>query len=175
VRLSLQGAEHPGAALQAVKQRLRRIPAGGIGYGLLRYLSGDDQIIQALQAAPQPEIIFLYLGHVTQRAAAAQELTPVAEPRGPEQHPDGQRRSVLEVSTRIAGEQLEVEWRYSANLHRAATIEALAQRYMTALRSLIDHCRTQPLGVTPTDFPDADLSQADLDDLLAQLSGGFQQ
>jgi non-ribosomal peptide synthase protein (TIGR01720 family) len=175
VRLSLQGAEDPGAALQAVKQRLRRIPAGGIGYGLLRYLSGDDQIIQSLQAAPQPEIIFLYLGHVTQRAASAQELTPVAEPRGPEQHPDGQRRSVLEVSTRIAGEQLEVEWRYSANLHRAATIEALAQRYMTALRSLIDHCRTRPIGVTPTDFPDADLSQADLDDLLAQLSGGFQQ
>ena len=41
-----------------------------------------------------------------------------------------------------------------------------------ALRLLIDHCQSPRVGgYTPSDFPEAGLSQGELDDLLAELDG----
>jgi non-ribosomal peptide synthase protein (TIGR01720 family) len=64
-----------------------------------------------------------------------------------------------------------VEWSYSANVHRHATIEALAKSFLEALRALIAHCQSPEAGgYTPSDFPVAGLSQSDLDDLMAELT-----
>ncbi|MFP3334526.1 hypothetical protein SB761_27930, partial [Pseudomonas sp. SIMBA_064] len=58
------------------------------------------------------------------------------------------------------------EWTYSADVHHPATIERLAQAYGQALTELVEHCcNTQHQGVTPSDFPLAALTQAQLDSL----------
>jgi non-ribosomal peptide synthase protein (TIGR01720 family) len=63
-----------------------------------------------------------------------------------------------------------MEWIYSAGLHRQATIPALADRSMAALRRLIEHCRSPEAGgYTPSDFGKARVSQRDLDSLLARI------
>jgi microcystin synthetase protein McyA len=65
-------------------------------------------------------------------------------------------------------------WRYSENLHQHATIEALAQRFMEALKELIEHSLSAGAGgYTPSDFPEAQLSQKELDDLIAEIAGPF--
>ncbi|WP_350308373.1 hypothetical protein [Bacillus subtilis] len=48
--------------IKAVKEGLRRIPHKGIGYGILRYLSNQDQI----SYTAKPEISFNYLGQFDQ-------------------------------------------------------------------------------------------------------------
>lgn len=48
------------AALRAVKEQLGRLPDGGLGYGLLRYLSPVTR--QTLAALPEPTVAFNYLG-----------------------------------------------------------------------------------------------------------------
>jgi amino acid adenylation domain-containing protein len=48
----------PGEALKSVKEQLRRIPQRGVGYGILRYLSGD----KTLRSWPEPAMVFNYLG-----------------------------------------------------------------------------------------------------------------
>jgi non-ribosomal peptide synthase protein (TIGR01720 family) len=64
-----------------------------------------------------------------------------------------------------------MSWTYSENLHRAATIERLAQAYRDELRSLIAHCLSPEAGgYTPSDFPSAGLDQRGLDALIAQLT-----
>ncbi len=59
VLLDISAATDPGEALKLVKEELRAVPNRGIGYGLLRYLSGTDAL-----PAPQPEVSFNYLGQL---------------------------------------------------------------------------------------------------------------
>jgi len=63
-----------------------------------------------------------------------------------------------------------LEWTYSENLHRRATIERLVQDFAEALRAIIAHCQSPEAGgVTPSDFPLAGLDQKKLDKVLAKL------
>jgi hypothetical protein len=57
VYLELQ-AEEPGGALKAIKEQLRAIPQGGIGYGVLRYLHPDPEVRTALHARLPAEVSF---------------------------------------------------------------------------------------------------------------------
>ena len=58
-------------------------------------------------------------------------------------------------------------------MHRRSTLEDLADIYLEALEDLIEHCRSpQAGGVSPSDFPEATLDQAQLDKLMATLGSG---
>ena len=69
-----------GAAIKAVKEQLRAVPDGGIGYGLLRY--GGGEAAAELAAAPPAQIAFNYLGRIAPGGEegdwtlAAEELPP---------------------------------------------------------------------------------------------------
>ncbi len=171
VSLDLRAAPQPGEALKSMKEQLRRIPEHGIGYGLWRYLSEDPAIVSQLHARPQAEVSFNYLGQFDQVLAESALFRLARESSGPDHSPRGQRRYVLEVEGSIMEGWLQVAWVYSENMHRRSTIERLAEDFITALRALISHCQSSQAGsYTPSDFPEANLSQAELDDLLAELS-----
>ncbi|HOR01337.1 MAG TPA: condensation domain-containing protein, partial [Anaerolineae bacterium] len=170
VRLELPRRDDPGATLKAVKEQLRRVPQHGIGYGLLRYLCEAGEARELLAALPQPELSFNYLGQ-WQEGLQGGAFAAAAEARGPERHPEGWRTHLIEVDGSVAGGCLQLQWTYSKHLHRRATIEGLAQRYLEALRGLIAHCRTAEAGGhTPSDFPLAHLDQARLDKVLARTT-----
>jgi hypothetical protein len=57
---ALQGGPALGRALKGVKEQLRTLPQGGLGYGLLRYL--NPETAQALSGLATPQIGFNYLG-----------------------------------------------------------------------------------------------------------------
>jgi len=171
VRLNLEGADGPGEALKAVKEQLRRVPNRGLGYGLLRYLNGDEEITRQLEALPQPEVIFNYLGQLDQAVPEGSPFGPAPESSGPAHSPQGRRTHVLEVNGVIAGGRLQLEWTYSENLHRRDTIERLAQDYVEALRSLIAHCQsTEVIGYTPSDFAEFGWDEEDLEGIMAEIS-----
>ncbi len=59
---------------------------------------------------------------------------------------------------------------YSANVHALASIERVAARFAEALRALLAHCLSPEAGgYTPSDFPDANLTQEELDIVLETL------
>ena len=53
VLIDLGGTKGVGEALRSVKEQLRRIPARGLGYGVLRYLCDDSDIAAQLRALPR--------------------------------------------------------------------------------------------------------------------------
>ncbi|HLO03219.1 MAG TPA: condensation domain-containing protein, partial [Symbiobacteriaceae bacterium] len=154
----------PGDALKVVKEQLRAVPNKGIGYGLLRYLSGDAATEAQLKALPQAAIAFNYLGQFEQ--AGAEESTGHAQSlAGTQDHP-------LLLTGYITGGQLRLTWLYSANIHRRTTIENLSNRYLEALRALIAQCRKGAGGFTPSDFTKAKgLDQNKLDKLMSKIGG----
>jgi len=170
VSLDLGDADGPGEALKMVKEQLRRVPQRGIGYGLLCYLCEDEEVAKQLQALPQPEISFNYMGQLDRALPEGSPFGPACESRGADRSLRGKRSHLLEINGSIAGGRLRLEWTYSENLHRRATIERLVQDFAEALRAIIAHCQSPEAGgVTPSDFPLAGLDQKKLDKVLAKL------
>jgi non-ribosomal peptide synthase protein (TIGR01720 family) len=135
ILLDVRGADTPEIALQSIKAQLRSIPNYGIGQDILRYLSDDPALRTQMQALPEPEIFFSFLGRQSQ---ASDTLFPqINEDTGPQHHPSGIRSRLLECMAGIADGQLHLVWRYSANVHQRSTIEALGHSYLEVLRSLI--------------------------------------
>jgi non-ribosomal peptide synthase protein (TIGR01720 family) len=83
---------------------------------------------------------------------------------------------MLDVTGSIAGGQLRLVLTYSENLHCRSTISRLAAGYTAALQSLIEHCRNADTGnLTPSDFPEAKLSDLELTDLLSEFSDAMKE
>jgi amino acid adenylation domain-containing protein/non-ribosomal peptide synthase protein (TIGR01720 family) len=171
VRLDLESATDVGSALKTVKEQMRRIPRRGVGYGVLRYLSGDREVVEQLRAQPPAEVSFNYFGQFDQVLPENAPLGPAPESSGPVRSRRGQQQYVLEISGSVVGGRMQVVWVYSDQVHRRETIERLAQAYQEALRAIIAHCQSPDAGgYTPSDFPKMKFSQEELDDLMAELS-----
>ncbi|MFJ3484103.1 amino acid adenylation domain-containing protein [Pseudomonas sp. NPDC090202] len=170
--VQLTPAADLGESVRQIKEQLRAVPNRGIGYGALRYL-GDDQARQALSALPTPRLTFNYLGQFDNSFGAsfdndddAAMFIPAHESTGQEQHPDAPLGNWLTLTGQVFGGELSLNWGYSEDLHRAETIQALADDLQQELAALIAHCcGSQQTGVTPSDFPLANLTQAQLDRL----------
>jgi amino acid adenylation domain-containing protein/non-ribosomal peptide synthase protein (TIGR01720 family) len=166
VRLELKQPANPGSALKAIKEQLRSIPNHGIGYGLLRYLRKEETISEQLQALPQAEVSFNYLGQFDSVLSPDAMFGLAKESSGGEHSQLGSRSHLLEVNAFVSDGCLQMNWTYSSNLHQRATIESLAEDFMRQLRSLITHCQSPDAGgYTPSDFPLAQLDEQKLSKL----------
>jgi len=164
------------AELRAAKEQLRALPAGGIGYGLLRYLAPERPEVEALRQMPAAQLSFVYLGQLGRSLSAGAErpespFRPADEPHGASQDPGAERHWLLELASGVRDDRLEMVWSYSEELHRRSTVEALAAACADALRALVDRCRdagAEPL-YTPSDFTQVELDQEQLDELMEKL------
>jgi amino acid adenylation domain-containing protein/non-ribosomal peptide synthase protein (TIGR01720 family) len=172
VLLTVRDPGDPGTTLKAVKESLRAVPNGGLGYGLLRYGHANLDARNRLGLLSQPQIVFNYLGQFNQLAAdSGLSWSPTAA-AGASQSPKMRRPFLLEVNGGIMGGELTMRWTYSADVHQASTIERLALDYMEELRGLIEHCKSpEAVGFTPSDFPQMKFSQDELDKLVAEFDG----
>ncbi len=163
VVLEVDPTGSPGAALRAIKERLRAVPDGGIGHGLLRY-AGDPEIAARLAALPRAEVCFNYLGQQDGALDEASPFRPAPESSGPAQAPQNRRAYLIDISAAITAGQLHCDWSFSADVHDRDTVAALAERFLSRLSALIAHCLSPDAGgYTPSDFPLARLSPAALD------------
>ena len=156
-----------GDSIKQIKEQLRSIPNKGIGFGVLRYL-GDSQAQQTLRALPSPRITFNYLGQFDgsfERDDSAL-FTLAQDNSGLEQSPDASMGNWLTLNGQVYGGELSIGWTFSTERFDIATIEQLAADYADELATLIAHCATPHINcLTPSDFPLAGLSQAQLDNL----------
>ncbi|MGH9931467.1 MAG: condensation domain-containing protein [Pyrinomonadaceae bacterium] len=148
-----------------MKEQMRGAPGGGLVYGLLRYL-GRAAVIEKLRHLPQSQISFNYLGQFDQIFSDTSIFATTGENVGSEHALEERRRHLLEVIAVISEGCLRIRLTYSENIHSDATIETLARNYLSALRSIVDHCASPEAGgYTPSDFPLAKLDQRSLDEL----------
>jgi len=160
-----------GEDLKAVKEQLRAVPEKGIGFGLLRWLSADPEIHHALAVQPRPQISFNYLGRMDFGGSSADALFAGADADvGAARSPAGARTHLLAVDAAVSGGRLFATWTHGRHVHRAETVERLAQAFAAELRAIVAHCRDpQAGGYTPSDFGLSGLDQGGLDALLAQI------
>jgi non-ribosomal peptide synthase protein (TIGR01720 family) len=154
----------PGAGLRSVKEQLRGVPGRGVGYGMLRYLCAEEGVRGRLAEAWEAQMSFNYLGQLDQVIADSSLYDLAHESVGPVYSERDRRKYLLVGEGRVIEGRLQLSLEYSTNVHRAETIERLADTYMEVLRAIIEHCTSPDAGgFTPSDFPLASLEQEELD------------
>ena len=165
----IENCSTPLEVLRAVKEQLRAVPNRGIGYGLLRYLSGRTDVIDELARSPQAEVRFNYLGQLDRSLASSNLFDATQFTSGQAQSPRGQRGYLVNIISGVTNGNLNFHWTYSENIHAMKTIESLAETCLAELRALLGDSETTDAVYAPADFPKAKLSQSDLNTILAKL------
>jgi non-ribosomal peptide synthase protein (TIGR01720 family) len=150
-----------------VKEQLRRIPNRGIGYGILYYLNRQAERLKAL---PSAEVSFNYLGQFDRELSTSLGWE-FDRASGGAEHPACERRShLLEANGLVVNGQLQISWIYCEKIHHRSTIERLAEWFVEALQALLEHCQSPEAGgFTPSDFPEAELSQEEIDEIMLEF------
>ncbi|MDB9510448.1 amino acid adenylation domain-containing protein [Kamptonema animale CS-326] len=167
LHFKLQKISQSAEALKAIKQQLRSVPNGGIGYGVIRYLSDDLEVNEKLLNLEQAEVKFSY-----------KQPIPLLEPASNFQpiqlrENDGRSSYLIEIEGFIREERLQVQWRYKETAYRRTTIENLAQEFLNSLQSLVAASESmKTASYAPSDFPKANLNQQDLERFMAKLNRG---
>ncbi|MEH2068927.1 MAG: amino acid adenylation domain-containing protein [Nostoc sp.] len=170
VLLQLPSINQPGEIVKSIKEQLRAIPNRGIGYGILRYLCKDRTVKEKIQTIPASKISFNYLGQFDQvQSETGWKFAP--ESAGDIHSLKQTRNHLLDINALVVAGELQIDWTYNSHIHTRATVEKLAQNFIQAIASIIEHCQlAENRGYTPSDFPEAQLNQLQLDALLTQFS-----
>ncbi len=161
------------ATLDDVGRRFRAIPNGGVGYGLLRYLSADPAVRASMAGARHAQLVFNYLGPLDMSTSHGGSLKQVRERRTHARSAHGQRAYAIEVNAWLEGGQLVIDWQFSTALHRPETIQARVDDFAACLRSIADtQSQREPDRPSARDFPLADLDEAEFARLAGLLGEG---
>ena len=153
------------ASIKCIKEQLRQVPHKGLGYGVLRYLA-EATLREQMAALPQARITFNYLGQFDQQFDSAALLQPLDAPAGQAQAADAPLPNWLSVDGQVYGGALQLRWTFSTERYDERTIASLAEAYRQELLALVEHCLADGNGsFTPSDFPLAHLTQAQIDAL----------
>ncbi|MBO3740221.1 non-ribosomal peptide synthase/polyketide synthase [Actinoplanes flavus] len=155
VRLSAGG--DAAASLKSIKEQLRAVPANGLGFGVLRWLSGE------LAEAPAPQIGFNYLGRMPAPEDVDFGVAPERAAAGGS--PDMPLPHAVEVNAATVGGELRATWTWAAGVLAEERVRALAEAWFA---ELTDIAQLTEGGLTPSDVT-ADVTQGDLD----ALGGGL--
>ncbi|MBD3374656.1 hypothetical protein GF406_06435 [candidate division KSB1 bacterium] len=130
---NLENIDNYFDALMLVIETIKNLPQKGLGYGLLRYLNDDPEILSTMKNIPEPFITFNY------RGAGLKSSVPDIFDLAPEKVDDWKFKKVvyphqLYLHCEIFEHELAMHWEYSANLHHQNTIKCLANQCIEVLR-----------------------------------------
>jgi non-ribosomal peptide synthase protein (TIGR01720 family) len=163
VSLKIEDGTNFKSSIVSIKEKLRSIPNEGIGFGVLRYLKKLDGLTQ------KPPVIFNFLG--TQKSYDSDVLGKGKFISKGVRSQDSERHHLLEINASIREGRLNLQFSFSEEFHKQETIQNLIEICGSTFRQLIEHCTSREASeYSPSDFPEADLSQDDFDTLLNQIN-----
>jgi amino acid adenylation domain-containing protein/non-ribosomal peptide synthase protein (TIGR01720 family) len=124
-----------------INRQLRRVPHGGTGYGILRYLSNDPDIAGHLAKALEPQVFFNYMG--PDNAKELGRLKKIQNFGGYHQDRTTKRMCPITISGHIIEDKVLIKWEYNKNLHNPETIQPLARRCGEVLRWFVQDYRAR--------------------------------
>ncbi|TBN04429.1 hypothetical protein EYD45_07370 [Hyunsoonleella flava] len=165
VTLNSINVEDTTLIIKTTKEQLRAIPNNGIGFGILKYLANNNEVLDKIK----PKILFNYLGKST-KSHNKNALDHSFAKGLLSRYPESERHYEIEINAYITDGKLIANWSFAKTLYKESTAIMLANTFISYLNSIIQHCLSKEgVSYTPSDFSEVDLDQDDLDNLLSQF------
>ncbi|MEU3626770.1 non-ribosomal peptide synthetase [Amycolatopsis coloradensis] len=169
---AIAGGAAAGRLLKSVKENVRAVPDGGLGYGMLRYLNAETG--RVLAALPDAEIGFNYLGRFPSRLDGAAEPWQIAGTIGGTAERDAPLRHVVETDVVVLdsaeGPEISLTLTWAERVLGEADAESLAKAWLELLTGLAAHVGDDRAGGhTPSDFPLTALTQREVEEVEAAV------
>jgi len=159
--LNVTGQLGIGQRLKSVKEQVRQVPGTGIGYGMLQYLGSNER--QA-KLGYQASVSFNYLGQLDTTLPSDSFFQIARESPGVTESHTIRRDPPFRLSAYVLDGRLHMVWHCPPD-------NDVPERFENALRDIIEHCRRPDAGgFTPSDFPEMDFDQNELDELTSELA-----
>ncbi len=154
-------AEAIGESIKSTKEQLRRIPNGGIGFGIMKYLLKE----KSLANNEKPELRFNYLGKFDNVFDSKYgELLSINT--GDDICRTNSPTADLEINCMIINDVLRTQLVFDLDSYTESEANIFASIYRDQLREIIEHTYSQSeVFYTPSDFETIDIKQEDLDSL----------
>ncbi len=153
-----------------VKEALRSKPNGGLGFGVLKYLSEDEETAVAFAELGRGDVLFNYSGDLSDAESLSQGASNL-------------RTRFLDVNSRAlenrqmhlfeidvahkSGGEITVQWSFNHVAHERGTVDGILIALRDELEAMSESdSEGGQAQLSPVDFEDADIDQADLDALL---------
>jgi non-ribosomal peptide synthase protein (TIGR01720 family) len=159
---ALDLAEGPvGRRIKQLKERWRRVPRAGVGYGVTRYLAPD---LASESLAARPNVSFNYLGELG--GGAPRVLEPCDARLWPSVNPGARRPFALEIAALVIHGRLRLSIVYPGRHVDRAGMHGLCTAIDEELGAVVDHCLSRAATeLTPSDLTHKALSLEELDEL----------
>jgi non-ribosomal peptide synthase protein (TIGR01720 family) len=140
--------------LREVRDQLRGVPRKGLGYGLLKYVGQAEELNEATA-----EVSFNYLGQWDANLGGM--FRGGSESVGASQWEGEERSHLIGVNGSVSGGRLRVVWTFSRSLHRAETMERVAELFRRTVEAVVAACGDQSETHAPAPVEVSDLSFSD--------------
>ncbi|MEC1536488.1 non-ribosomal peptide synthase/polyketide synthase [Bacillus sonorensis] len=153
--------------IKMVKEHLRKIPNKGIGYGILKYVAKDADIIKDGKSP----ILFNYLGQLDEdidnEEFSSSRLSP-GESIGRgiiREHP-------IEINAIVFNGRLTIQTTYNTKAYNEDIVRTFTETYKEALKTVISHCLSKEAAEkTPSDYGDKDITLYQLEEIKQKYKG----
>ena len=161
--LDLPADRDIGYQIKSVKEALRQVPHGGIGYGLLRYLGPPEEPVLGCA----PAIGFNYLGTIDGDLAPDLFSLDPAD-TGEDVSPRARRSFELEFSAVVSAGRMELSVLYNRRRFESGTLRQLLGWIAGELEQIVEHCRARETPeLTPSDLTYREISLDELEGIIS--------
>ncbi len=134
VIVEVQRHAQPGSVIESVKELLRTVPSKGAGYGVLKYITSQEQR-EGLAFQLNPEISFNYLGQFGEGGRTGLfEASPLAT--GSPFAADSRRTHLLDVTAVLSGSRLSLTVVSGKRYFASEAIGQLMEHFMKSIEEL---------------------------------------
>ncbi|MFB5265660.1 amino acid adenylation domain-containing protein [Paenibacillus enshidis] len=149
-----------GSLIKQVKEHLRQVPGGGIGYGVLRYLR------KSLPEAPPNDLVFNYLGEFTR--GRDDDTFVLADNSMAMTASRSSGAYAMEVNGGVFDRKLTFEVNRRSGEAVTGLAAALMEHFHACLLEVAEYCSRQThTEFTPSDFESVELTQSELDSIFS--------
>ena len=172
VYLELPEAAAPEEVVRSVRERLRAVPDRGLGYGVLRYLSGDARAGELTQR-DTAAVSFNYLGRMEGDAGAGALPRSGIEPAPGMTAPGNRNPHLVDCWGMVTGGELRVDFVLSGRHFSPETAGRLSSLYRDELAGMLAHLRAaEDGGYASSGFAAAGITPGKLRELERRWGSG---
>jgi len=172
VVLDVSYSENLGRQIKEVKETLRRIPNRGIGYGILKYLTSEENK-QEIEFQLNPSISFNYLGQFDADVKRKLFFELAKESPGELHSPKNRKKYELDVSGMIVDNRLTMSFYYydKGGAFSQETMSELLNHFECELKQIIAFCcAREDRELSPSDLTYKGLTIKTLEHLCSNYS-----